>query len=64
VRAFVTSAGHKILIDEDQKLIHLEHANGGQGRHRRERHHAGIGLRQGGAVAKRVVSVNERRAQV
>jgi uncharacterized protein involved in type VI secretion and phage assembly len=30
VRAFVTSAGHKIVIDEDQKLIHLEHANGGK----------------------------------
>jgi|307.fasta_scaffold209411_3 uncharacterized protein involved in type VI secretion and phage assembly len=29
VRAFVTSAGHKIVIDDDQNLIHLEHASGG-----------------------------------
>lgn len=30
VRALITTAGHKIVIDEDQKLIHLEHANGGK----------------------------------
>ena len=29
VRAFVTTAGHKIVIDDDQDLIHIEHASGG-----------------------------------
>lgn len=28
VRALVTSAGHRIVIDEDQNLIHLQHSNG------------------------------------
>ena len=30
VRAFVTSAGHRIEIDEDKKIINLKHAKGGK----------------------------------
>jgi hypothetical protein len=29
VRAFVTTAGHKIVIDDDENTIHIEHASGG-----------------------------------